>query len=322
MRKSIKLITLFVFLGILFFAFRFPFSSPGKDTKPQTFVIPEETDDKEIVNKLKKENLIRYSWAFKLVLNIKKYHGKISPGGYYISPDMNAFEVADKLMKADMKWVKVIPGLRKEQIGERLANTFNWSEDELNKWNTVYTRMNYDYREGVYYPDTYLIPVNETGLEIAKRMINRFNEKMAAYFPAFEKANIKWTTALKIASLIQREAGGKDDMPVIAGVIWNRLEKGMLLQIDAEIQYAKGKVKDQWWSHVSPEDIREIDSLYNSYKYKGLPPTPIANPGIDAIDAVLNSLETDCLFYLHDSNRQIHCSETYEGHLENIKKYL
>jgi UPF0755 protein len=95
----------------------------------------------------------------------------------------------------------------------------------------------------------------------------------------------------------------------------------MKLQIDATIQYAKGKVNDQWWSIVTPKDL-EIESLYNTYLYQGLPPTPIASPGLAAIEAVLNYEKTDCLYYLHDHNKQIHCAVTYDEHLKNIEKYL
>ena len=236
---------------------------------------------------------------------------------------MNAWQIADKITEnPDLKWITFPEGLRKEQIGERLQKLLGWNEEELEKWNNTYTAMSFDNSEGVYFPDTYLIPVKESGLEIANRMIRRFNEATKSQLKEFAKKDILWTTGIKIASLIQREAGGKDDMALISGVLWNRLEKGQKLEIDATIQYAKGKVGDRWWSRVISSDIKTIDSPYNTYKYKGLPPHPIANPGINAINAVLNPEETDCFFYLHDQNRQIHCAVTYKEHLENIEKYL
>lgn len=247
---------------------------------------------------------------------------KIPEGGYYLYKNMSVWSKINKFKKGpDLKWITVLPGMRKEQIGEMLGEKFGWGEDEVIKWNEVYTRMKYEYREGVYFPDSYLIPVKEGGLDIANRMINNFNGKFSPYLDVAAKKNIQWTTALKIASLIQREAGGKDDMGVISGVIWNRLDKNMNLQIDATVQYAKGKTDGEWWSHVSPSDLK-IDSIYNDYLNKGLPPTPICNPGLDAIGAALEPVETDCLYYLHDKNRQIHCAKTYEEHLENVKKYL
>ena len=94
------------------------------------------------------------------------------------------------------------------------------------------------------------------------------------------------------------------------------------LEIDATIQYAKGKSNGKWWSIVTPSDIKTIDSPYNTYEHKGLPPHPIANPGLSAINAALNPKETNCIFYLHDRNRMIHCAVTYQEHLKNIEKYL
>jgi UPF0755 protein len=93
----------------------------------------------------------------------------------------------------------------------------------------------------------------------------------------------------------------------------------MKLQIDATLQYAKGD-EEEWWPQVSPED-KKIDSPYNTYLTANLPPTPISNPGKAAIEAAYNPQTTSCLFYLHDRNRIIHCSATYQGQLNNIAKY-
>jgi cell division protein YceG involved in septum cleavage len=124
---------------------------------------------------------------------------------------MNVWRIIDKLTSPpDMKWVVIPEGLRKEEIGEILSKTFNWSSDESNKWNTTYTAMKIDYLEGVYFPDTYLIPAKESGLDISKRMINRFNEKFDPYLPQFAKQNIIWTTGLRLASIVQRAYFGTD----------------------------------------------------------------------------------------------------------------
>ena len=236
---------------------------------------------------------------------------------------MWALDVFKKINgKPDLVWVSYSSCLRKEQIGEILAEALGWSGDQLTKWNTIYTNSLPEYFEGVYYPDTYLIPVDESGKQVVKRLINRFNEKFAPLAEKYIEANIRWVTGLKIASLIAREAAGNSDMKLISGIIWNRLDKGMPLQIDATMQYTLGKNNQgKWWG---PIDIKELqnDSPYNSYLHKGLPPTPICSPNIDYIEAALSPEETDCLFYLHDHFKQIHCAVTYEEHLQNIKKYL
>lgn len=300
------------------------FNAPEpKSQKEEVFTVATKSLESAAIDKLKNQGFIRNIWAFNLVLTIKGKHNKINPGGYYLMKNQNAWQVADKLISSpDMKWVVIPEGLRKEEIGEILAKTFNWTNEGLDQWNNIYTAMKFDYFEGVYFPDTYLIPTKEDGLEIANRLINHFNEQFFPYFDQLAQQNIIWTTGLRLASVIQREAAGKEDMPLIAGILWNRLLKGMKLEIDATVQYARGKTDKGWWAPIKPSDITEIDSPYNTYKYKGLPPHPICNPGIDAIEAVLNSTETDCLYYLHDSNRQIHCAKTYEEHKANIEKYL
>lgn len=320
-----KLILLLIILLPLLFVLTIlnPFIAPSSDKTIITYIVPQNFGEAIVIEDLKAKGFIKSFWAMDLVLTIKGGHNKIQSGGYYLSKNMSIFQLVDKITgPVDLKWFSFAEGIRKEQIGERLKETFGWSDEELEKWNTVYTAMKYDYVEGVYFPDTYLIPVTEDGLSIAKRMILNFNEKAAPYLDGFAKKDVLWTTGLKIASLIQREAAGKEDMGIISGVIWNRLLKGQRLEIDATIQYAKGKVGDKWWSVVTGSDVRNTNSLYNTYKHDGLPPHPIANPGLDAIEAALNPEETECFFYLHDYYQNIHCSVTYEEHLENIEKYL
>ncbi|MFA5872145.1 MAG: endolytic transglycosylase MltG [Parcubacteria group bacterium] len=326
MNKKVKLgiaigIGLFVIL-VLFGAYRLFFSAPQSQEEKKVFIVSQKQTEAQTLDKLKNQGLVKNKAAFRLVLFLRGRHS-IESGGYNMSKNMSAWQIAGKLTASpDLRWVVIPEGWRKEQIGELLAKTFSWNDDGLDKWNTVYTKMKVDYIEGTYFPDTYLIPVNESGLDMANRMTRRFDEQFAPYITQFAQQNIKWTTGLKLASIVQREAGGKNDMPLIAGILWNRLNQDMNLEIDATVQYARGKTDDGWWAPIKSQDITNIDSPYNTYKYKGLPPYPIDNPGLDAIEAVLHPAETDCLYYLHDSNRQIHCSKTLEEHQANIEEYL
>lgn len=298
-----------------------PLKPVDKNAKEEVIIIKSDSTDAAI-KELENAKFIRSFTAFNLIYKIFG-NEKIEPGGYYLSKKFSSMQLIKELNKGpDLKLITIPEGIRKEQIGERLAKLLNWNDLQQKEWNNIYSVNNTDYKEGVYFPDTYLIPVDETPTQVANRMINNFNEKFAPYSEDALEKDIKWTTVIKIASLIQREAGGKSDMNLISGVIWNRLNTGSLLQLDATIQYAIGKRNGQWWSQVTGDDIKNIDSSYNNYKYKGLPPTPIANPGLTAIDAALNPDETECFFYLHDRSRQIHCAITYEEHLENIEKYL
>jgi UPF0755 protein len=211
-------------------------------------------------------------------------------------------------------WITLVPGLRREQVAERLAKKFYWQDDKLKDFLATA-------KEGYLFPDTYLLNLDYTGKEFAERLMNAFNEQFTdQMYEDMTAKNIRLETTVKIASLIERESGGDEDKALIAGVIWNRLLKPMRLQIDATSQYIKGKSGD-WWPIVRPED-HKVESPYNTYLTSGLPPTPISNPSLASLKAAIYSADTDCFFYLHDSNKQIHCARDYEGHLENIETYL
>ena len=321
MKKVFILILLIVLITSPFYWYYF--GPVGKNKEVEIFIIPKNQDGFDLVQKLETEKFIKKNKVVEYYFNTFVFLNEIKPGGYRLSKAMWALDVFKKINgKPDLVWVSYSSCLRNEQVGEILTDALGWSENDLKKWNTVYTDTAPEYFEGVYYPDTYLIPIDESGEHVAKRLINRFNEKFTPLADKYVEANIRWVTGLKIASLIAREAAGKNDMKVISGIIWNRLDKGMPLQIDATMQYTLGKNSEgKWWGAIDLKEQKN-NSPYNSYLHKGLPPTPICSPNIDYIDAALNPEETDCLFYLHDHFKQIHCAETYEDHLQNIKKYL
>lgn len=314
------LIILFLGFGASFYYFVRPV---GKSTDEIVFVVPQKQTDFDLSESLLEKGIIRNGKAFDFLLNNLAI-GKITePGGYKLNKGMNSWEIIKKITGSpDYVWLTISSCQRKEQIGEKIAAALGWDSAKLAEWNNLYKTENKEYYEGVYYPDTYLLPKNGAPEEIAGKFIANFNEKFAPYADEYISKNIKWTTGLKIASLIAREAGGTSDMKLISGIIWNRLNENMPLQIDATMQYTLGKnASGSWWGAVDTEE-RKSDSPYNSYKYTGLPPTPICSPNIDAIKAALNPEETDCIFYLHDNMKQIHCAVTYKEHLANIKEYL
>ena len=314
--KSPKIVFITITLLTLLASSFFVTSAPQKDSTTTVFTVSK-ANQKQTTERLVESGYLRFSLSLPIARIMMLRFGTIDPGGYKISKGMNARELIVKLTsEPQLKWITIPEGLRKEEIGERLAKELHWSSEELDKWNTTYTAMQYDYREGVYFPDTYLIPVDENGLDTAKRMINRFNERFLGYPEKFTAKNIKWTTALTLASIVQREAAGSNDMPLIAGILWNRLDQNKQLEIDATVQYARGKTDKGWWSPIKGSDTRTIESPFNTYLNKGLPPHPISNPGMDAIDAVLNPEETDCIYYLHDNDRVIHCSASFAASTE------
>jgi len=313
-KKNIIILGIVLVIGTAIFIFFYQFSGPKGGQAIETIVVNLTTSEKELIPKLKEQGYIRSEWAFNFVLNLKGWQGKIKPGGYNISKSMSAWQLADILAnKPYEKWIVIPEGLRKEEISEKLQALLSWNE-------TTKEEFISKAKEGYLFPDTYLLDLDYAGQDVAKRMEAHFNEKVSDIFVEATKKDIRNDTLIVLASLIQREAGNEQEMPLIAGVIWNRWLKGMPFQIDATVQYVLGE-PGNWWKKVKPADYK-IDSPYNTYVNKGRPPAPICNPGLAAINAVVNSQDSEYLYYLHDSKGQIHLAKTYEEHLNNIEKYL
>ncbi|MCL4387469.1 endolytic transglycosylase MltG, partial [Patescibacteria group bacterium] len=126
-----------------------------------------------------------------------------------------------------------------------------------------------------------------------------------------------------VAYLIEREAKKDEDRPLVASVILNRFNIGMKLDIDATIQYALGYQEDEkrWWKKSLTLDDIKLNSPYNTYRVSGLPPTPISNPGLASLQAVVNPSDTNYLYYITDSKGINHYGKTLEEHNANIQKY-
>lgn len=227
---------------------------------------------------------------------------------------MSAWKLADTLVNHPyQKWVLLPEGLRIEEVAEIVGQKLRWGEEQKKDFLKLA-------QKGYLFPDTYLLNLDYSGKEIAQRLISNFNEKVKNLFTEALETNIRNDTLIILASLIQREAGSEEEMPLIAGIIWNRWIKGMKLGIDATVQYTLGE-KDAWWPMLTPEDYK-VDSAYNTYLYEGCPPAPICSPGLAAIRAVIYPEETGYLYFLHDKEGKIHVARTYEEHLHNIERYL
>lgn len=240
---------------------------------------------------------------------------------YGFSPDVLAkLSFYIDLANPSVRIVRVQEGLRKEEIAEVMADKLGWGEKEKLDFINIHLALNTENLEGRYFPKTYLINKDDGPTEVTQTMFAEFSKQTEKIKKPNSKEIINQDAIIKIASIIQRESNGKEDMKLISGIIWNRIFDGMKLQMDATLQYAKGSEEDGWWGKVSAED-KKIQSTYNTYMHTGFPPGAIANPGLAAIDAAYNPQKTDCIFYLHDKNRKIHCSKTYEEHKKNIEKY-
>jgi UPF0755 protein len=292
----------------------YQFSAPQKGAPEELIVISLTSTEPEIISKLKEQGYIKSEWAFDFVLKSEGWKGKIEPGGYNVSKAMNAWQLANTLVNDPyQKWVVIPEGLRATEIAEKLQGKLGWT-------NEVKSEFLESSREGYLFPDTYLLNLDYTGKDTAKRMENLFNEKTAGFFAEAAENNILNDTLIVLASIVQREAASEKEMPLIAGIIWNRWLADMNFEIDATIQYALGE-PGNWWPVIKVKDYG-FDSPYNTYLYKGRPPAPICSPGLAAIDAVIHSQKSEFFYYLHDSERQIHPAKTYEEHMANIEKYL
>lgn len=288
------------------------------NAQPSPFVVRQDATVADVIENLSATGMIRSAWALRIAL--ASASGHIRPGSYSLGKEMDAWTVAKVLTDPPaMAFVTFPPGIRKEQMGDILADALGWSDEQKKEWNTIATDPDPAFVEGVYYPDTYLIPSDQSPEQIAARLRGRFTDAFAPYAQEAQKEGIPWTKVLTLASIVDRESA-KNDKALVAGILWNRLEVGMKLQADATLQYVKGK-EGNWWPQPTSAD-KYLDSAFNTYQHTGLPPHPIDNPSMDSVEAVLNPEKTDCLFYLHDSNHQIHCSLTYAGQVQNVDTYL
>lgn len=287
---------------------------------PTEFIVEPDSEFETIAQNLKAGGYIKSMTAFRIAYTASGHLNDVREGGYTISPSMDVWTVADLLSQPPyLAWITFPPGWRKEQIGEYLARKLGWTPEQKEEFITVSTAPTPEQIEGVYYGDTYLIPSDQAPSQVAARLRNRFESMFAPYADQVVEKNVTWTEALIMASLIEREAA-KNDKHLVSGILWNRINDGMRLQVDASLQYIRGE-EGNWWPVPRSED-KSLESPFNTYKYAGLPPHPIANPSIESIDAALNPEDTNCMYYLHDLDGVIHCSVTYAGHLENVNRYL
>lgn len=320
-------LVLLLFAGGMVYGYS-QFRGFGKNQPKERFVVVLNASEEQIIDDLQQKGFLRNKTIFGWVLGLKKWRGKTLPGAYMISKSMNAYELAGVFAYGPFqKWVVIPPGKRKEQTALIIKKALDWPFSLARQFVDIA-------EEGYLYPDTYLVDTDADPQGIAQKLMVNFNEHFDSKLQKELLAqNIRNDTALKFASLIERESGGVEDKPIIAGIIWNRLNKKMKLEIDATVQYAiksdelanKGleMVADlTFWPLLGPGLVRTVNSPYNTYKIKALPPGPICSPSIDSIRAVAYPAETNALYYLHSPDKKIHTAKTYKEHQENIIKYL
>ncbi len=171
--------------------------------------------------------------------------------------------------------------------------------------------------EGYLFPDTYRFFKNTTPQEVTKKMKKNFESKISRFLPEIERQKKSLGDIIIMASIIEKEIHDVEDRKIVSGILWKRIKEGIGLQVDASLTYILGKTS----AELSAEDLK-IESLYNTYKYKGLPEGPISNPGINAIESAIFPTNSLYLFYLSDGDGITHYAKNFEEHKENKLRYL
>jgi UPF0755 protein len=172
-------------------------------------------------------------------------------------------------------------------------------------------------KEGYLFPDTYFFYENVRPEEVISLLEETFRNKLTGISAAIKTSGKTEAEIIKMASIVEREARGKEDRRIIAGILWKRLSIKMPLQVDAPFYYLFGKTS----AELTLDDLA-LDSPYNLYKNAGLPPSPIANPGLEALQATVNPIVTDNLYFLSDNQGKMHYAVTHDEHVANKRKYL
>ncbi len=301
----------------------------GEVGGPVTVTIPEGATLSEIGQILEDAGVVRHAFTFVRKAEEDGHGGDLKPGTY----DLRVNEPYDSLIaallageKAETATVTIPEGFTLEQTSRRWAKKIDGFDA------AAYRRIAADdppaveldgYKEGttlegLLFPATYeVLPALKPRRAVELQLETLFANLEKVDLGRAGDANLTTYDVLIIASLVEREARVAEERPLVAAVIWNRLRVGMPLQIDATIQYALPEYKEQ----LTFDDL-EIDSPYNTYKITGLPPTPIANPGLASIQAAADPAGVDYLYYVAkgDGSGEHYFSTTYEEFLQNKAK--
>ncbi len=320
------------------------------DDRPLRFVVEPGTPARTIGQNLEQAGLIRDATLFEAFVRVNGLDSRLAAGTYTLAPSMTLREVVDTMTRPQAAAVSVTirEGWRLEQAADylsrqgllgaaeagryrELAAAGDLSELEPSRYPFLQGRPAGASLEGYLFPDTYLVPAEgATAVDVLARQLDTFGERIVPLYQAARAAESTQLTlheVLTMASIVEREAVVADERPAIAGVYLNRLRQGMKLDADPTVQYAMGyqPASDQWWkTPVSLEEYSSVDSPYNTYLYSGLPPGPIAAPGLSSIQAVLAPASHDYLYFvaLPDGSGRHVFAATFEEHQENVRTYL
>lgn len=270
----------------------------------------------EVAQHLQQQHVITSPAVLSMLIRTWYENEKIVAGEYYFQKPRSVFTVARRLSQGEyglVPYAVTIPeGATSFQIAEILENKLganNFDKETFLKYATPL--------EGYLFPDTYSFLPNTEEKEIVTTMQKNFQRHVETIRDEMRSSDRSLGEVVIMASLLEKEARTTRSRRIIAGILWKRLRMDMRLQVDAVFTYINGKSTFD----LTYEDLRN-ESLYNTYRHKGLPVGPIANPGMDALTAAVNPIETDYLFYLSDMQGDMHYAENFEEHKINKRRFL
>ncbi len=307
------------------------------DTTPVVFRVEPGQSAGDIGAALEKRGLIRSSRLFRLLVERDGVAGRLAAGEYDLSPSMSTPEVIAVLAGGRVRpkpMLTVPEGWRAEEIAWQLDTILPGRGQEL-------LAIVYDDAElaaslglgpdasleGFLFPDTYELSEDQDVRALVKKMVGQFERRFdPARRDAAASLGLSIREAVTLASIVEREAAVPRERPLIAAVYLNRLAAGMRLQADPTVQYALGTPgvpspgKALWPHDLTLKDL-EVASPYNTYQQTGLPPGPICNPGLAALDAVLHPAASDALYFVGRGDGTHVFARTMDEHLANIRQY-
>ncbi len=307
-------LAVFLFFGFFYFFF---ISAPIKSfsTGVFAFEIQEGVIARHVGKNLKEEKLIRSPVAFNFVIKLIGGENKIKAGKYQFEEKQNLFKVIWRIVEGEEGYEPIRLLVPEGTSVEEIALLVKDKKPDFNHEKFVYLAKN---EEGYLFPDTYFLPPGVLPETLIRIMKNNFENKIETLKEDLEKSGQRLADVVIMASILEKEARTTRSRQIIAGILWERLKIGMPLQVDAVFLYINGKSTYD----LTMDDLRDESSLYNTYVYRGLPPGPITNPGLDSIWSALNPIKTNYLYYLSDKSGRMYYAETFEEHIVNKQKYM
>lgn len=299
-----------VFTGVWFKIQQPPASFPVKTI----ITIPEGTSVSDIATILKDEQVIRSRIAFSIRVRLQGLDTKVKAGEYYFDTQLTLPAVVERVTTGTFGLEPIRIRIPEGSTTYQMAHLFEETFEEFNAGSFLLLSED---KEGYLFPDTYFFLPNVTTTEVLQTMERTFYERLRSIEDKIASFGKPVHEVVTMASLLEKEARDYEERRVIAGILWKRLQIHMPLQVDAVFGFIeKTDTFSPNFSHL------EIDSVYNTYKYNGLPPGPIGSPSLEALEASVSPVQTDALFYLHGRDGELYTAQTYEQHLENRRRYL